>query len=412
MKELNEKRLTAFNAMNAINDKAVEENRSLTQEEQATWDAHNAEIDDLDSQIARQLRMSEIKKRGEQRMVIEPNQLGGGNGKKEERTVTPEKEVRSKMFANYLREGRAGIYDGLTSEERALVADVFTSGGALTPTEDFRMELLKNVDDLNVIRQMSRVLPRLERAEEIGIPVRTSRMSDFEWTSELTSGSKDNSLKFGKRAMKPHKLSKMVLISRLLMQRSPMGPEKIARDELAYVLNGTQEKVFFNGTGVLQPLGLFTASADGISTGRDKASGSQTDVDLDSWIDAKYSIKAQYQPNLKAIMHRDTAARYRKKKDSQNQYLWQPSVVAGQPDRLFDVPVVLSEYAPNTFTAGKYTAIMGDFDNYWILDAYEMYTQVLLEKYAEEGQIAILQDVFLDAAPVREEAFARLATAP
>ena len=36
---------------------------------------------------------------------------------------------------------------------------------------------------------------------------------------------------------------------------------------------------------------------------------------------------------------------------------------------LLDVPVIMSEYAPNTFTTGLYVGIIGDLSKYWIADA-------------------------------------------
>ena len=68
-----------------------------------------------------------------------------------------------------------------------------------------------------------------------------------------------------------------------------------------------------------------------------------------------------------------------------------------------------SEYAPNTFTTGLYTAVFGDFKNgYYICDAVDMGIQVLNELYAVNGQIGYLVDYYGDGMPVLEEAFARV----
>ena len=67
-----------------------------------------------------------------------------------------------------------------------------------------------------------------------------------------------------------------------------------------------------------------------------------------------------------------------------------------------------SEYAPATITTGLYTAILGDFSNYWIADALDMQLKVLNELYAENNQIGYILRKETDGMPVLEEAFARL----
>jgi HK97 family phage major capsid protein len=69
----------------------------------------------------------------------------------------------------------------------------------------------------------------------------------------------------------------------------------------------------------------------------------------------------------------------------------------------------MSEYAPNTYTANLYAAVIGDFKNgYWICDADSIAIQVLKELYAVNNQIGYLVDYFGDGAPVLSEAFARV----
>ena len=97
-----------------------------------------------------------------------------------------------------------------------------------------------------------------------------------------------------------------------------------------------------------------------------------------------------------------------KLKDSDGQYLLQPSVTKDAPDMLLGRPVVLSEYAPNTFTTGKYVGLLGDFSNYWICDSEGMEIRVLAELYARNNQIDYLARMSTDGMPVLEECFARV----
>ena len=65
-------------------------------------------------------------------------------------------------------------------------------------------------------------------------------------------------------------------------------------------------------------------------------------------------------------------------KDGEGQYVWQGSVVNGQPDRLLGHNVNMSEYAPKHLHSNLYAAVIGDFKNgYWICDAeFNSYTGI------------------------------------
>ena len=89
-------------------------------------------------------------------------------------------------------------------------------------------------------------------------------------------------------------------------------------------------------------------------------------------------------------------------------YLWQPAVVAGEPDTLIGRPVRKSEYVPNTMTTGQYVGIVGDFSYYWIADVLAYQIQRLVELYAESNQTGYIGRKEADGQPVLAEAFARV----
>ncbi len=83
-------------------------------------------------------------------------------------------------------------------------------------------------------------------------------------------------------------------------------------------------------------------------------------------------------------------------------------VRAGEPDRLLNLPVAMSENAPNTLTTGLYVGILGEFSNYWIADALDMQVQRLTELYAETNQTGFIGRMESDGMPVLAEAFVRV----
>jgi len=99
--------------------------------------------------------------------------------------------------------------------------------------------------------------------------------------------------------------------------------------------------------------------------------------------------------------------RIAKLKDNDGQYIWRESTRVGEPDRLLGLPVMMSEYVPNTFTTGQYVGMLADFSAYWIVDALDMQIQRLVELYAEANQVGFIARRELDGMPTLEEAFVR-----
>jgi HK97 family phage major capsid protein len=112
-------------------------------------------------------------------------------------------------------------------------------------------------------------------------------------------------------------------------------------------------------------------------------------------------------PNLRWVFHRDAIKQIRKLKDGNGQYLWTPGL-SGTPDMICEVPFIMSEYAPNTFTSGLYVGIIGDFTYYWIAEALGMQMKRLNELYAETNQVGFIGRMEVDGMPVLEEAFVRV----
>jgi HK97 family phage major capsid protein len=133
-----------------------------------------------------------------------------------------------------------------------------------------------------------------------------------------------------------------------------------------------------------------------------------TEMKFDGLMEAKFALAAQYQVGAEWIFHRDGVKQLAKLKNTDGQYIWQPSVVLGTPDMLLGKPVNMSEYAPKTFTSGKYVGMYGNLKNYWICDSLAMEIQVLTELYARTNQIDYISRIETDGAPVLAAAFARI----
>jgi len=386
--------------------KLIRENRPLAEktdfndEDQAEYDKRFEQIGALKDQADNLVKQAEAEDG-----LDDSNQKRADEGKVE--IETPEDRTAAEVFERFLKGGVSTLTE---PEARALQSDIDDSGGFLVPPVQFVNQLIQAVDDAVWVRGLATTF-QVPNAKSIGAPSLDADPADADWTTELATGSEDSTMDFGNREMVPHPVAKLLKVSNKLIRQASNVTGLVA-ERLGYKFGITHEKAFFTGTGASQPLGMFTASSMGISTGRDVSTGNTTSsMTTDGLTTAKYTLKGQYRGVARWLFHRDGVAQVAKLKDGNGQYLWRESVRAGEPDILLGMPLMESEYAPNTFTTGLYVGMLANFSHYWIVDALDFTLQRLDELYAATNQVGFIGRMETDGAPVLEEAFVRVTLA-
>lgn len=409
--------------------------RALTQEEQNNWDAMMSQSDTLKGTIDREERMltqeTEMQEPVYASLRPDPASTGsersGGGGQGGQQIEFRSRAMRgtdqmdpgwrdNPEWRKVLATGAPGYRNAfrsfvrgqpLSPELRSLQADLDTQGGYLMTPIQMVDAIIKAVDDAVYMRQWATVYA-VPNADSLGVPVLENDPADADWTTELAIGDEDTTMSLGRRELHPHPLAKLMKISRKLIMKVP-NAEDLAVSRLGYKFAITAEKGYLTGSGSQSPLGVFTASADGIPTSRDVSTdNTTTSVSTDGLINAKYSLKQQYWTQARWMGHRDFYKQVSKLKSGDGQYLWRESVRVGEPDRLLNFPCAMSEYAPSSFVAGAYVGIVGDFSHYWIADSMSMTMQRLIELFAATNQIGLIGRLDSDGQPVLGEAFARV----
>lgn len=437
LKELNERKAKCWNDAKALNDRE-QAGETLSPEDVAIYERLMAEFDAAEAEVEKRFEAAQAAKSRADALShrkdllgrepirqIAPLNLGSTAGTDGARSPLPEHlqkmllnneqlaeiVVSSPRMAKDYRSSftRALSGDPRAYESLALRADNDASGGYLIAPEQFVMELIASVDDAVVTRGLARKF-MVPNAKSLGAPRRATKASTFVWGTELQEPTADTSLTFGKRALYPHFLMGEISVSRDLLNSALMGVDAIVRGELARDSGEVQEAAFMEGTGANQPLGLFTASNDGISTGRDVTTGLTTGITSDSLIDALYTLKTQYQQKATWLFHRDAVKLIRKLKTGDGAYLWEPSFQEGQASRLLGRTVKQSEFVPHALTSQTYCGIVGDFDWYWIVDSLDLEIEADMSLSRRSYQTVYIARQKLDAMPVLEEAFVRIKT--
>jgi HK97 family phage major capsid protein len=240
---------------------------------------------------------------------------------------------------------------------------------------------VKGLDETNVIRLLAKTIStNVERKVPIAATGSTAT-----WVAE-NGTIPVSDVTFGQKTLDAFKLTDQIKVSTELLQDSMFDLEGYLSEEFARALGVAEEQAFIAGTGLGQPTGIFKATG-GADIGTTAAA--QAAIAFDDVVSLIYALKSPYRRNAVFLTHDATVSAMRKLKDANGQYLWQPSLQAGQPDKLFGYPLYTSPYVP-TLAAGALSLAFGDFSNYWIADRQGRTLQRLNELYAGNGQVGFL----------------------
>ncbi|MDH6363104.1 HK97 family phage major capsid protein [Enterococcus sp. PF1-24] len=379
--EMREKRAKLWATMEGFLDTHRNDKGVLSTDDDITYTNMEKELSDLTNEIRRMERrdvtLQELSKPINQPITEKP---ASAEKEKGGRASNAYKED----FALHLR-GKAPLHNVL-----ATTPDV--DGGFLVP-EEFEHQIVSALDEENVIRKLAKVITTHNDRK---IPIATGH-SVAQWTAENAAYTESNPT-FGQKQIDAFKLTDLVRVSTELLQDSAFDLESYIAKEFARAFGIAEEQAFCVGTGTNQPTGIFTANGGTVGV----TAASATAITVDEIIALVYALKSPYRRNAKFLMNDATVSILRKLKDSNGAYLWQPSVQAGQPDRLLGYEIYTSPYAP-TVAAGALAIAFGDFDNYWIGDRAGKTVQRLNELYATNGQIGYVATERVDGKVILPE---------
>lgn len=309
------------------------------------------------------------------------------------------------LFRQYLRDGA----DELSKDDRALIrrkglsVGTDVAGGFLVAPEVMLNDIIQALEDAVIMRKLGRVLPPLTNATSISAPT-ASDLSDASWTQELATATADTATPFGKRALRPHPLAKLVKVSDTLVRLSGIDVERWVGDEIINRFAAAEENGFMTGTGNNQPEGVFVSSLP-----TDVTAASATEIVYNDLSNVAFAIKAQYRPGASWIIHRTILKEISQIKDGEDRPIFGMIPGAGQPLDLLGFPVNVSEYSPSSSATGLYVAALGNWNRaYWIVDSLNFRIQRLVELYAATNEIGFIARKETDGMVVDGNGIARL----
>lgn len=382
--ELREKRNKAWEAAKAFVETKRDKDGLLSAEDAASYAEMEQKIKDYGAEIERMEQMAamdaQLSKPTSVPLTGKP--LNGDKPK----SGRASDEYRAAML-NALRTNFRQISDVLSE-------GVDANGGYLVP-EEYDSRLIDTLTEENIMRKLGHTITT-SGEHKINIAATKPAAAWIDEGGALSFGDAT----FAQINLDAHKLHVAVKVTEELLYDNAFGLESYIIEQFGKALSNAEEDAFLNGDGVGKPLGLLSDKGGGevaITT------ASATAITADEIINLVYSLKRPYRKNAKFIMNDQTIAALRKLKDNNGAYLWQPSLQAGEVDRLFGYEVYTSPYVP-IIAAGKPVIAFGDFSYYNIGDRGTRSFAELKELYAGNGMVGFVAKERVDGKLILPEA--------
>jgi len=363
LKALLEKRAEYQQTMDSLVNTADTENRAMTEEEVAQFDAAEKELRAIDETIAREERARSITKK------TAPTT-------EEERAAAEEQE-----FADYVM--------GKISEMRAGEQNVtMANNGAIIPTS-IANRIIKAVKDRCPILRGATVY-NVKGIMKVPVWGKANSTHDIAvgYQTEFTEITADAG-RFTSVDLGGYLAGALTLIGRSVENNGSFSVVDFIVNQMADEIAGWIEGQLLNGTGT-------NAAQGALNTTNVKTAAAAAVITADELIDLQAKVKQAFQANACWTMHPETFAAVKKLKDRNDRYLLQDDITGAFPYRLLGKPVHLSDNMPQ-MAAGAKAVLYGDYSGLSVNFRENISIEVLREKYATMHAIGVVSWFEFDA---------------
>lgn len=341
VEKLYEERANLWDQMKELNDREIKEERSLDASEKEAWDKMNDRMSEIDARVQELASVEEANKKSEESRAIFET----------ENAPVIEKE-EAETDASILRKMATGEVRSHSFEKRDLTKG---GDGGLVP-QGFYDQIIAKLDENAVVRQFATVVSTAS-GEDIKFPQITAHSSASLVAEGGAIGESDPTS--ASVTLGAFKYAYLVQVSSELLADEGVDIEGFLAQDIGRALGNGAGTDFAVGNGSSKPNGIMNATSTGVTC------ASATAITSDEVIDLYHAVTSPYRVNGAWIMNDATLKEVRQLKDSNNQYLWQPSLQLGNPDSLLGSPVASDPNIETIATAKKVMAF-GDMSKYFI----------------------------------------------
>ena len=373
-----EKRNQAIDAAKNFAASHKNENGVLNDEDYAAYEKMEKEIQNISREINRMQREAAM----EQELAKPINTPITTKPFKDD--AAKEKSFRAED--TYKNAMLGALRSNFRNVSNVLQEGVDADGGYLVP-EEYDKRLIDVLEEENILRALGTKLTTAGD-HKINVAATKPAASWIEEGQELTWGDST----FSQILLDAHKLHVAIKVTEELLYDNAFGLENYIITQFGKALANAEEDAFLNGDGKGKPTGIFAKTGGGNVTAEVAA------FTGDELINLVYTLKRPYRKKAAFIMNDKNLAVLRKLKDANDQYLWQPSLKEGEPERLLGYPVYTSAYAPADAIA------FGDFSYYNIGDRGSRSFKKLTELFAGNDMVGFVAKERVDGKLILPEA--------
>lgn len=378
-KDLIEKRAKVWETAKNFVETHEDKNGVLSDEDTATYNKMEKEIENLTVAIDRQQRAE----RREAELAKPVNSPITGKP-----FMGDAKEVKKGRASDAYKDAMlSAMRSNFRNVSNVLQEGVDADGGYLVP-EEYDRRLIDVLDGENIMRSLATKITTAGQ-HKINIAATKPAAAWIEEGGALSFGDAT----FDQIYLDAYKLHVAIKVTEELLYDNAFGLENYIITQFGKALANAEEDAFLNGDGKGKPTGIFAKTGGGQIAGTLTAA-----IKSDDLIDLVYGLKRPYRKKASFIMNDATLASLRKLKDNNGAYIWQPSYKEGEPDRVLGYAVHTSAFAPTNAIA------FGDYSYYNIGDRGSRSFAELRELFAGNGMVGYVAKERVDGKLILPEA--------
>lgn len=267
-----------------------------------------------------------------------------------------------KHFNAYLRKGV------IAPELRALATDDQANGGFMVP-HPLRKQILEKILEISPIRQNAQV-DTITQGDALEVPVEEGEYG-VGWVGQRGARAATAEGTFGVKRYQLREQYAFPKVTQQMLDDAGFNVEQWVARKIAQRYAEEENKAFLTGQNALQPEGMLKNPGTGATnTGiAEIETGTSVTLKPDDVLDLIAELKTFYTQGAKIYAHRKIINHLRKAKDTNGQYLWQPSLQVGLPATWAGYPVVEVPNMDDTVAAGKQVVVFGNMrEGYQVVD--------------------------------------------
>ena len=302
-------------------------------------------------------------------------------------------EEERKIEAEYAVAFKDMLHTGMP--QKALRRGSAGSGNFIVP-DTFEQKLVKGLTEKSLIRKLGTVM---KTNNTMRIP---TIIADGEaaWIPENEPVQFSEAV-YGEIVLDAYKLAHKVVVSDEMLEDANFDVEDYIRQLFVESVSAAEELALFIGDGNGKPTGLLHQTSVGWVS--EKAG----DITYDDILNLIHSVKSPYRKNAVLVMSEDSITKLLSIIHYHGNSPWDVSLKDGTSKTLFGYPVYTTNYLDRVLPGTK-PVLFGDFSYFWIGERGKRSVKRLVERYADQGQVAYITSERIDAKLVLPEAIKSL----